>query len=317
VTEMSRAIDTILGECLGVQARENVVVVTDPGSRRIAESLVARAREMGAEAVLIDMAERETDGTEPPAPVAAAMLEGDVLIAPTTMSLSHTEARRAASERGARAATMPHVTEEMLIRTMGVDYADIRKRSAIVAERLTAGGNVHIASAKGTDLRLSIEGRKALSDDGDLKSPGSFGNLPAGEGFVAPVEGTARGKLVFDGSIRPIGLLHEPLVVEVVDGYAVSFAGPAAAAFRAVVEPHGREAFAVAELGIGTNDAAELTGEVLEDEKIMGTIHVAFGDNHTFGGTIRVPSHLDGVVMSPTVAIDGTTLLEDGRLLLL
>ena len=78
---------------------------------------------------------------------------------------------------------------------------------------------------------------------------------------------------------------------------------------------HGPEAFAVAELGIGTNEAATLTGNVLEDEKIIGTIHVAFGDNHSFGGTIRVSSHQDGVVLQPTVDIDGTRLLEDGRLL--
>jgi leucyl aminopeptidase (aminopeptidase T) len=204
----------------------------------------------------------------------------------------------------------------MLVRTMSANFAEVRRRSGILAELLTAGARVRITSKKGTDVSLSIEGRTGVSDDGDLRRPGSFGNLPAGEGFVAPVEGSASGRIVFDGSIWPIGLLEEPLEVDVVDGYAESFSGAAATAFRGIVEPYGRAAVAVAELGIGTNDAAKLTGQVLEDEKILGTIHIAFGDNHSFGGTIRVPSHQDGVVLSPTVTIDDEVVLEDGRLLL-
>jgi leucyl aminopeptidase (aminopeptidase T) len=243
------------------------------------------------------------------------MLAADVLIAPTTKSISHTEARRAASERGVRAATMPNVTEDMLVRAMSANYEEVRRRSGILAELLTAGAGVRITSPKGMDLSLSIEGRTGISDDGDLRAPGSFGNLPAGEGFVAPVEGTASGRIVFDGSIWPIGLLEEPLEVDVVDGYAESFSGAAATAFRGIVEPYGKDAVAVAELGIGTNDAAELTGQVLEDEKILGTIHIAFGDNRSFGGSIRVSSHQDGVVLSPTVTIDGEVVLAQGRLL--
>jgi aminopeptidase len=316
VTELGRAIDTVLVDCLGVQPDENVLVLTDPPQRRIAGPLITRARDLGAEALLIEMAERATHGTEPPAPVAAAMLEADVLIAPTTKSVSHTEARLAATQRGVRAASMPNVTEDMLVRTMSANYDEVRRRSGIVADLLTKGARVHITSAGGTDLSLSIEGRAGISDDGNFKAPGSFGNLPAGEGFVAPVEGSANGRIVFDGSMWPIGLLKEPLEVDVVSGYAESFTGAAARAFRGIVEPYGRDAVAVAELGIGTNDAATLTGQVLEDEKILGTIHLAFGDNHSFGGSIRVPSHQDGVVMSPTVTIDREVVLQAGRLLI-
>jgi leucyl aminopeptidase (aminopeptidase T) len=316
VTELARAIDTVLVDCLGVRPDENVLVLADPAKRHIAEPLVERARDLGAEGLLIEMAERATHGTEPPAPVAAAMLAADVLIAPTTKSVSHTEARLAATQRGVRAASMPNVTEDMLVRTMNADFNEVRRRSGILADLLTKGSRVRITSAKGTDISLSIEGRAGISDDGNFRAPGSFGNLPAGEGFVAPVEGSASGRILFDGSIWPIGVLEEPLEVDVVNGYAESFSGAAATAFRGIVEPYGRDAVAVAELGIGTNDAAELTGQVLEDEKILGTIHIAFGDNHSFGGSIRVPSHQDGVMLSPTVTIDDEVVLEDGRLLL-
>ncbi|MDQ3915417.1 MAG: aminopeptidase [Actinomycetota bacterium] len=313
--DLAPAARAVLDDCLRVRPGEELLVVTDPGTRSIGEVLVAGGRARGAEAVLVEIAERESNGTEPPPSVAAAMASCDVLIAPTTKSLSHTEARRAANAAGARAATMPGITEEMMARTMAADFSALRPRSREVARLLTEGSEVRITSAAGTDLTLGIEGRTGLSDDGDLSSSGAFGNLPPGEAFLAPVEGTTNGRLVIDGTMWPVGRLAEPLVFEVSGGYVRAMTGRHADEVRAAVERHGPEAFAIAELGIGTNDAAQLTGNVLEDEKILGTIHVAIGDNHTFGGTIRVSSHQDGIVLDPTLSIDGHTILDAGKLL--
>ncbi|MDQ3981357.1 MAG: aminopeptidase [Actinomycetota bacterium] len=316
MTDLSDAARAVLEDCLALKTGETLVVVVDPGTRTIGEILVAGGRERVAESVLVEMSERETNGTEPPPTVAAAMAACDVLIAPTTKSLSHTEARRGANAAGARVATMPGITEEMMARTMAADFSSLRPRSRAVARLLTDGSEVRVTSAAGTDLTLGIAGRTALSDDGDLAAPGAFGNLPPGEAFLAPVEGTAHGRLVVDGTMWPVGRLSEPLVWEVEDGYVRDMSGPHAADVKAAIEKHGREAFAIAELGIGTNDAAQLTGNVLEDEKILGTIHVAIGDNHTFGGTIRVSSHQDGIVLDPTLEIDGNAILRTGELLL-
>lgn len=305
----------VVRECLGVKAGEQVVVVTDPTKRAIAEALVGRCRELDAECILVEMTERERHGSEPPDAVAEIMAAGDVVIAPTEKSLSHTAARKRASENGVRIATMPQITEDMLERTMSADYTGIRRRSRAIADLLTTTDHVRVTAPGGTDATFEVTGRAGLSDDGDLSAPGAFGNLPAGEGFVAPLEGKTNGVVAFDGSIWPLGLLDEPLVARIEDGYAVALEGARAAEFRATLEAAGPEAFAVAELGIGTNDAARLTGNVLEDEKIMGTIHVAFGDNHSFGGTIRVSSHQDGIVRDPTVELNGKRILEGGCLL--
>lgn len=311
-----RSVDTVLVDCMGLKATESLLVLTDPKRRAIAEALVSRARELGAETLLMEMSERETNGTEPPPAAAAAMLECDVFIAPTTKSISHTAARKEANARGVRAATMPQITEDMLQRTMAADYGEVRRRSRAVAEALTAGLEVRITSPQGTDVILGIDGRSGIADDGDLTEPGSFGNLPAGEGFIAPVEGTTTGTIAFDGSVWPVGLLEEPIVVRIEDGAATDFGGPRAEEWLETMEPYGAAALTVAELGIGTNEAAILTGNVLEDEKILGTIHVAFGDNHTFGGTNRVSSHQDGIVMEPTLTIDGKVFVDAGRLVL-
>ena len=100
------------------------------------------------------------------------------------------------------------------------------------------------------------------------------------------------------------------------DGYATEITGgESARRFVALLEPHGRDARTVAEFGIGTNDKAILTGLILEDEKVMGTIHIAFGDNKSMGGSVRVASHLDGLVKAPSVWFDDQKVMEGGRLL--
>ena len=314
LSSLEHAVTTVL-QCVGVAVGENVLIVTDPARRAIAEALVRAGRDCGAEAVLVEMDERDTHGTEPPPQVAAAMSACDVLIAPTTKSLSHTEARYLATQKGVRVATMPGITEDMLVRTMSADYEEVARLSAALANALTTGSHVRATSAAGTDVTFDVDGRRGIADDGNLTAEGAFGNLPAGEGFVAPVEGRTTGRIVFDGSMATLGVLDEPLVATIEGGDA-TFSGGRADEFTQFLDRHGRAAFAVAELGIGTNRAATLTGDILEDEKILGTIHVAFGDNHSIGGITRVPSHQDGVVLNPSVEVDGVQIMESGRLLL-
>jgi aminopeptidase len=306
-----RALRAVVGDCLGLRAGEELLCVTDPARRPIAEGLAAAGRERGAEAVLVEMAERAGNAAEPPEVVAAALAACDAFVAPTTKSLSHTEARRAASARGARGASMPGITAEMLVRTMNADYRGVRRRSRALADVLSRGHEVRVTSAEGTDVTFSVAGRDGMADTGDLSAPGAFGNLPAGEAYVAPVEGQTGGRIVFDGAAPALG---EPLVVTIEEGYAHEWEGDAGRRFEAMAAPHGPEAFAVAELGIGTNDSARLTGNLLEDEKVLGTIHVAFGDNHSFGGSVRVDFHYDFVVLRPHVTVDGETIVSSGEL---
>ena len=252
---------------------------------------------------------------EPPRPVAAAMAAADVVLCPTVQSLSHTAARRQASERGARIATLPGVTEELLARVMSADVAGLRRKGAAIAELLTGGAEARITCANGSDLRLGIEGREGIADAGDLTAAGAFGNLPCGEGFIAPVEGTAEGRLVVDGTIATIGKVSEPVELTVAAGHLVEATGEQGAELLELLAAGGEEGTNVAELGIGTNERAELSGNVIEDEKLLGTCHVAFGASAAIGGTVQVPVHLDCVVLRPTVTVDGTEVVREGELI--
>jgi leucyl aminopeptidase (aminopeptidase T) len=164
---------------------------------------------------------------------------------------------------------------------------------------------------------MSLAGRTGNADTGVYHNPGDFGNLPAGEAYIAPLEGTANGVFVVDGAMAGAGHLGERIKINVRDGYATDIeGGAAAAALQQMIDPLGRLARNIAELGIGTNEKARITGTVLEDEKVMGTIHIALGDNSHMGGTVAVPSHLDGIVLAPTVVVDGVTIMESGKLIL-
>ncbi len=203
-----------------------------------------------------------------------------------------------------------------MIRTLNADYEKIGQLSEKLAVILREGKIVNIKTDAGTDVDLFIEGRDSLADTGLNHSRGDFSNLPAGEAYIAPVENKSSGRIVYDGSMAGIGLLkNEVIEVDIVDGYATEFrGGRSAQALYSIIEPFGKDGFNIAELGIGTNDKAVITGNVLEDEKALGTVHIALGDNKSMGGNIGVPSHLDGVIKEPTVSVDGKVIMEKGQL---
>jgi leucyl aminopeptidase (aminopeptidase T) len=315
MSDLERAVATVINDCLAVREGESVLVVANPSTLGMAERMRGEAGRAGADAILMLMADRSVHGEEPPGPVAAAMGRADVVLCPTVKSLSHTEARRLANEAGARIATLPGVTEETLARVMTADMEALRPRCAAVAAALDAGSEARITCANGSDLTLTLAGRRALVDDGDLREPGAFGNLPCGEGFIPPIETEGAGTLVVDGTIGGIEKPEELVELRVEQGSLVDAGGTAGAKLLEVLRGAGPGGTGVAELGIGTNEKAILTGHLIEDEKILGSCHVAFGASAGMGGAVQVPVHIDCVVMKPTVEIDGEAILSEGKLL--
>jgi leucyl aminopeptidase (aminopeptidase T) len=311
MTDLAPAVRTVVHSCLGVRPAENVLVVVDSPLKDVGEALREEAARAEADAVLAVMTPRDEHGEEPPPPIAEALAACDVFIAPTTKSLSHTQARKRATERGARGATMPTVTADMLARLMAIDFETMRARSAAVAELLEAADTARITCPRGTDLTLDLHGRRGIADDGDLTAAGAFGNLPCGEGFIAPAGGEGT---VVASSLAAVGLGESRLTVT--GGRLTAATGAAGEQLYERLIAHGEAGTNLAELGVGTNENATLTGNVLEDEKILGTVHVAFGASAAIGGTVAVPVHLDVVVTDASLTIGDTAVLEDGTYLL-
>jgi leucyl aminopeptidase (aminopeptidase T) len=315
--ELLSASVVALRDCMGARPGERVLVVTDEPLRTIGYALRQAAMDLGHEVLLVEMLPRASNGAEPPPEVADLMTRFDVALCPTSKSLTHTDARRAASAAGARVATLPGVTEAIMVRCMNADYGRIAARTARICERMATTRVVRVTAPAGTDITMPIAGRTPHASSGLFREKGQWGNLPTGESYLAPLEGQSSGVVVVDGSMAGVGVTATPIRIAVEAGYATDITGGREAdALRALLEPHGQDARTLAEFGIGTNDRAILTGVILEDEKVMGTIHIAFGDNKSMGGTVRVASHLDGLVTQPSVWFDDELVMEGGTLLI-
>ncbi|ATF16144.1 aminopeptidase [Brevibacillus sp. HB1.4B] len=303
----------ILMNCLALQANETFLVVADERKRDIGEALWEAGKQLGAEAMLMVMKEREKSGQEPPAAVAAAMKSADVVVCVTQHSLTHTKARKEAAANGTRLATMPAITEDMFLAgAISADYTQVKALTERVTEMLTRASTVRIEKA-GKSLTFSIADRNGVPSTGMYVNPGESGNLPSGEAYIAPLEGTAEGQILVDGSIAGIGKIDSPLLLTVQNGRITEAEGTAGERLLQMLgDQDGRM---LGEFGIGTNDKARITGVVLEDEKVYGTIHVAFGSNNTFGGTIVAGVHIDLVVKEPDVYLDDKCIMKSGKLL--
>jgi leucyl aminopeptidase (aminopeptidase T) len=236
----------------------------------------------------------------------------DVVIALSWFSTTHTKFRRLMTEFGeTRYASMPLFSAAMFEGPMDVDYVEVAKLTNKIKKLLSAAHAAEIRTPNGTQLILYLEGREGFADTGILKEKGSFGNLPAGEAFIAPQEGKSEGILVIEYPAKIIAKIEEGKVKRL-EGEKI--------AVRELEErlnknPANRN---LAEFGIGTNPKAKNVENILEAEKIAGSIHIALGDNSNFGGKITAPFHQDFVFFSPTVKLklpkEEVIILENGDL---
>lgn len=298
-----KIVETIIHKCFGLRKNEHLLIVTDDVLFPLAYDLYKTVRAMNINGVLVDMPPLRMHGEEPPRIVRYALQKADVALLLTSKSLSHTKARKEASKKyGTRIASLPGVTLDILQRAIDVDYDVLKKTAFKLARKLSAGKQVEIYTDRGTHLSMSIKGRKGFSDDGAYTGRGAFGNLPAGEACIAPLENTCNGYLIVDGSAPMVGRVKKPVGISIENGYAKNMPFPM---LERLMKTIGKKAFNVAEFGIGINKKAKVKGRILEDEKAVSTAHIALGNNKSFGGKVYCPCHLDFVFMDPVIFIDG------------
>lgn len=292
----------ILKGNLNVQSSETLLILTDIYKQDIAKIFYNAGRTITEHTMLTVMPLLEKSGQEPIPAVSSLMANADVTLCITSHSLTHTNARKNACENGGRVATMPGVTLQML--EQGALHADAQEIEELVEKyvhSLDKAKNVRIVKA-GHELTFSVENRFGIRSTGVIHQAGEYGNIPSGESYIAPIETSANGELLVDGSIANIGVLKEPLLLKIRNGRLEEAIGADGSRLLELLgEGNGR---IIAEFGIGANKSAILCGNVLEDEKVYGTIHIAFGSNVPFGGANATDVHIDCVVKSPSVYFD-------------
>lgn len=309
-----KAAKVILGQCLNVQKNEKVLIISDKNTQDIGQEIFEEARKIAdAEFVLIPVGHHS--GEEPPKDVAKKILDFDVVIAPTTKSLSHTNAMKAARNKGSRVATLPGVTPRIMKESVIVDYEKIAKLSEKLKTAVVGKKLVHVTTSMGTDFRFSVEGRNWLLDTGIIQEKGQGGNIPAGEVFIAPLEETAVGVIVVDEFVHEKEVYaRKGTKIFIEHGEAVRISDEKcrlAAYFKKI-----KNARNVAEFGIGTNEKAKIIGNILQDEKVLGTCHIAFGNSSAIGGRVYSELHLDTVLQKPTIVIDNKVIMKNGKFLI-
>jgi leucyl aminopeptidase (aminopeptidase T) len=316
--DLDQATTRLLVNSLGLSQGESCLVICDPDRKNLGSTIYKAASRITSQARL--------NVIQPPGPEGwhsdilfqlEETVQGfDVILLATSRSLSHTDARRRAVRNGARLASMPGITHETWFRAAQPDYQRVSDRSQRLSDIFSAANTVYVKTSLGTDITFSVSEMKGHVDTGLYTRKGTWGNIPAGEASIGPREGTAEGCIVIDWSMSTMGRLIEPLYMDVNKGRAVNIRGRQAEMLIERLKPFGSQAFTIAEFGLGTNDCAQLCGLTLEDEKVLGTAHLALGNNVSFGGSTSVPIHFDGVLMRPTVLIDDKPIIEQGRFII-
>jgi len=201
------------------------------------------------------------------------------------------------------------------IDSLNVDFKTQHKFGEKIKKALDNASEINIQTKAGTDLTLNLKGRTSINNSGIYNMLGKGGNMPAGEVYIPPIEDTAEGKLVLDGSIRTWKktiLPTEPIVVEIEKGQVKMIRKSAMSnllkdtfAWAARRSKFPERTKKVCELGIGTNKSAKIIGTTIVDEKKYGTAHIAFGSNSWMGGAIKAKTHFDQVFKNPIFRIDG------------
>lgn len=317
MTKLEKAIRKIIYDSLKIKSTESVLILIDEPNRELGRLFLKIALRVSKNSVLVEMDILKHDYKEPPGIVKNLMCQVDVIIILTTISLNHTRTLRNVCQDGARVISLAKLNPDIIERSLNTDFDFIVEKSNKIADLLSIGKTVTLTSATGTELIIPISRKKAVADTGKVDEPGIFAMMPAGEASIAPENDKAEGVVIIDGSLGPLGLVNSPIELKIKNGYITKIIGnEEAAILRKALKPFGKEARKLGELGIGTNPKAAITGKSLEDEKALGTVHIAIGDYLYEGGSFGNNCHIDAILKNPNLQIDGRTIIQNGELMI-
>lgn len=325
VVQLAATAAAFVRNTLALQAGEDVCIVTDTEvSPLVYYSLAGAVKAAGGTATVHVMEPLPVPSAEPPRAVAAAMISCDFLINCCSRSITHSDAAHEAYlERGIRYVVMSNATEDMFLRGAATaDFDLVRDISLRTREALNAGTTIRITSPEGTDVTFDTTGRPFFPYYGEFLDGSTVTVFPGGEVNTTPNEDSGNGRIVFDAFMMEIGLLREPIVWDLEDGRIVRISGGAEARrFEEIIETRGDEySRYIGELSVGTNYAARSIGSALEDKEVYGRVHIACGTgvpaaDGSWRPRYQSTLHLDGIISRPTLTVDGTTVVEEGEIL--
>ena len=310
----------ILEKCGNFSPFEHTVVVFDAQTKSVANCFSEAAQSLGGNVLLVETPPAKMHGEEPSSAAAQAILDADLVLGLRNKSMAHTNARLALTKNGGRYLSLPDYTLELLNDpSLQVDYTAQFKNVLAISDELTKGSKICVVTEAGTEIQMDAAGRFGNCCPGFVKNKGDLGSPPDIEANISPLENSANGVIVVDGSIpfTGFGLLNKPITLEIKDGKISKISGNQRDVDKLDVlfASHGdSKSRILAECGVGLNPAAKLTGVMLTDEGSLGTIHFGFGSNSTVGGINEIAFHIDFVCRAATMSVDGNVIIQEGQI---
>lgn len=330
--EMMQWATLAVERCVALKPGEQALVLMDTrsqeyrGAAAFAQALLAAINARGGEPTLMLYAPRTTQVEDPPKTVVDAMQAADVIFPLGYLPLTETEAMQSALANGARALVFGGSSrygkdDDMLYRLAPMSAEELDRAgglAAAIGRTFKEGKRVHLTSARGTDLWLTVGDLDVIMMDGRCTQPGMLQFYVPGLVNAGVTPGTTSGTLIFDTSLSPLGGLSEPVKLTIEDGFFKSVEGGRDAdTWRRIADGYGdRWVYNVSEFGLGANKRAKLSGVVGEEEAAYGVAHVGFGTDIAFGGDIRSKWHVDGCLTAATLEVGGQVICKDGEILL-
>lgn len=310
----------IIEKCGNFSPFEQTVVVFDAQTKSVANCFFEAAQSLGGNVFLVETPLAKIHGEEPSSAAAHAIFNADLVLGLRSKSMAHTNARLAMTENGGRYLSLPDYTLELLNDpSLQVDYAAQFENVLAISDALTKGSKISVVTDAGTEIQMDAAGRFGNCCPGFVKNKGDLGSPPDIEANISPLENSANGVIVVDGSIpfTGFGLLNKPITLEIKDGKISKILGNQRYVDKLEVlfASHGNSKSRIlAECGVGLNPGAKLTGVMLTDEGSLGTIHFGFGSNSTVGGINEIAFHLDFVCRAATMSVDGNVIIQKGQI---
>lgn len=316
MARLDRAIYKILFECLKLTSSDSCLILVDEATCDLGELLFERAKKSKADVALLKIKSPTLRSIEPTPAIVNMMKQMSAILLFTSHSLIHSNALKQLCHNGSRVLCLFPISKECLARAVNTNFEFIEKKSRKLSDLFSIGRRICLTTSAGTDLTIPVARHKGSANTGIVDSPGMFCVLPSGEANITPDRRGTKGVLVVDGSIPSIGILKQPIVIHIKEGYAYQVTGgEQVTQLRKILKPFGKQSRNIAEFGIGTNPNAILSGISIEDEKVLGTAHIALGNTQYEGGIQKGNIHLDLILQKPTVEIDKRVVVEQGNLL--
>lgn len=314
-------IKMIVDTCAGIKPGEKVLIITDTGmDPAIIRAMLTMCVAKGAEVITTNMIQVPIPGMAPPSMVAAAAKEADVVLELTKQFIGASQCRIDACAAGARWLILCAMNPNLLKAdgAVNVDYHAIRPVGEIVQKRFGEAKTFRLLAPNGTDLSGSIEGRPGRFHWGVANGPGVLASPPDIEVGTAPLEGTSNGVAYIDVMLLmgPEERMSIPVKVTFKDGLATSIEGPRAYILQDIIDAcKDPNMYNLAEIALGLNPKARVSGIPVESESALGSAHIALGNNRGYFGNTDAKAHLDLVIDSVTLYLDDEMIMKDGKLL--